>query len=124
MKAFTADCPLDDRFSRAEASCQYCLPWVECEACERDWRALGRVPPTNPSPWSESEIWYPSFKIAKGVDLTKFVEDNTVTLAELDSMRQQIVGRGVERAKLPPGSGIGPVTAKLPGRATDFVWCG
>ena len=51
MKAIKADPPRDDRYARAEATCEYYLPWLKCDLCEQDWRALSRVPPTNPSPW-------------------------------------------------------------------------
>jgi len=122
MNAFTVSAPRDDRLSRVDATCQFRLPWLRCDKCESDWRALGRVPPINPSPWIESDIWYPSFTLAKGADPKKFSDEFTVTLPELNEMRKLIVGAGVERAKLLPGSQIGPVRAKLPKRPTDFVW--
>ncbi len=123
MKAFTADCPSADRQSRADADCQYRLPWLRCNRCEQDWRALGRVPPTNPSPWSESDIWYPAYTLDIRADLTKFSDETTVTLPEFKAMRKLVVGKGAKKAMLLPGSWIGPVRAKLPKRATNFVWC-
>lgn len=108
MNAYIATCPRNDRFSRAEASCKYYLPRVTCEACHETWR------------WSQ--VWYPSYELAKGANTAKFTDETIVTTSELASMRKQVVGKGVENAKLLPGSGIGPVHAKLPARATDFVW--
>ena len=123
MKAFTASCPRNDRQSRADADCQYRLPWLRCGRCERDWRALGRVPPINPSPWIESDVWYPAYTLDLRANPTKFSDECAVTLPELNAMRKLIVGRDAKKAMLLPGSRIGPVRAKLPKRATDFVWC-
>jgi hypothetical protein len=61
--------------------------------------------------------------VAKEADKAKFTRENSVNLCELESMRKLIAGKGIEKAKLPPGSGVGPVRAKLSKRATDFVWC-
>lgn len=43
---------------------------------------------------------------------------------ELDALRKHVFGKDVRAAKLPPGSGIGAVHAKLPKRATEFIWSG
>jgi hypothetical protein len=70
----------------------------------------------------ESDVWYPAFTLAEGADPTRFSRKYTVDLSELNAMRKLIVGPGAKKARLPPGSAIGPVRAKLPKRPTDFIW--
>jgi len=61
--------------------------------------------------------------LAGEADKQKLTDESAVVLTEMKAMRKWISGAGAKKAQLPPGSGIGPVRAKLPKRATDFVWC-
>lgn len=110
MKAFDATYPVDSRLSEGEGDTLLHLPQVACETCG--------------DTWSESEVWFPSLSLVKGTDPSEFDEDETVNVLGLEALRRRLKGMKGRKLNLVPGTGIGPVHARIPARATDFVWCG
>jgi hypothetical protein len=102
--------PRDSRAAEGKGDCQHHLPGLECAECGKTW--------------CETEVWYPSLSIAKGPDPSRFTDEITLNLADLNSLRRQVVGVGKRKLRLVPCAGIGEVKARIPRGASDFVWCG
>ncbi|MGA2866362.1 MAG: double-CXXCG motif protein [Verrucomicrobiota bacterium] len=87
----------------------YEMPKVTCDQCGRTWLDTGD--------------WYPNFGLDKDADLDMFSLEENVSVEAFQELKRHVVGRGVGRAALLPGCGLGPVTATVPANPTDFVWC-
>ena len=109
MNAYIASCLDDDRFNRADGVCQHYLPRVACEACQESWL--------------DTEVWYPLLSLDPASDISKYSRGITVSPGEFKAMMRYVKGDKPRCENLLPGAGIGPVHAKLPKKATDFIWC-
>ncbi len=82
------------------------LPDVDCPVCG--------------CKWGTARVWYPSLSVQDRGTLADYSDRRTVSPGELERLRRGLGPRRSD-ARLPPGSGIGPIEARLSPYATDFV---
>jgi hypothetical protein len=110
VKAYVLTIPTDTRYSEADCHSSYQLPRVSCKVCGESW--VG-----------DTEVWYPTLTLKPTAPKSKYSDTVEVSPEEFRSLKKMLAGP-TKDLRLVAGARIGPLIAKLPGRGTDFLWCG